>query len=150
VHADLVANPRDVEKMYVRLAVYAVATGDQHLMESGELVCDPSLVVGEAVRLSAKYIGVPDTAGIARIEKIIANAQGAPREHARGTAPRYETPGHRANPSQCAAGAALAKLDPDELAVGSYRGLDTLVARTLPDNDDAVRDYLTVVSVMES
>lgn len=135
--------------MYARLGVYAVATGDRHAMASGELVCDPELIVADASRMVANYIGVTSPTAMAKIEMIVAGAQGAPRDHARGTAPKNGTPGYRANPAQCAAGAALDKLDP-ELAVGTYRGLETLVQRTLPENEDAVRDYLTVLSVMES
>jgi hypothetical protein len=142
-------NPRDQAKMYARLGVYAAATNDRHVMESGEPVCDAGLVVDGAARMVADYVGATNSASIGRIKEIIAGAQGAPREHAKGTAPKEGTPGYRANPAQCAAGGALTKLDP-ELAVGTYRGLETLVARTLPENEDAVRDYLTVLSVMES
>lgn len=137
------------EKQYVRLGVLAAATADKTLMPGGDPICDPEIVVNDATRMAAAYVGATTSQQVAKVHGIIASTQGAPASHPRGSAPRHGDPGYRANPTQCAVGEALDKLDKHDLGIGTYRGIETLVKR-VEIADDPVEAYLTVLSVMET
>jgi hypothetical protein len=145
---ELGMNPADPEKLWARFSVYAVATSDRHRL-GDEPLCDPELVLADSVRQVAAYTGVDDPAQIEKIRAVVAATRGArPARHKRGTAPKYGDPAYRANTTQRVVGEALDALDP-ELALGSYRGIDTTIDRSLEHPDPVWADLLAL-SVMES